>query len=404
MSNKVILEEEEYVEALGQIIERDFFPDLPKLKRQTELLQDEEHLTCTNKTLRVESTRGITLMHSNLSGSGWDHPTDRSIKNDLERYEEDKDADNNANALMTLNHFVATHTSEDNESFNELQEKAVKDHRRRYHWAFDDNEEKGDPKLHLLTDGTWISHEQRQIADEARALKGPKDDRPSAPDTWKYRARNPLLFSPELEATGDICGIKAGSKRQLLLVEGGNARKVRSVKPPKLRETIVYANSRFSSKGAKMVEGDNSEKSASPRKDYSLVPMTPVIAPGVDASPLMTWGDIEGTPTILGATPARILNTPSFELQDSSRREKLANRLEAEARHRNINTRLLGTKTPSRKGLKADQTPVSRSVRSRVSGVRSVLHTPLSSDTQLRASYSTPLRPPRQSSHLRRAR
>jgi hypothetical protein len=31
--------------------------------------------------------------------------------------------------------------------------------------------------------------------------------------------------------------------------------------------------------------------------------MTPLIAPGVDASPLMTWGDIEGTPMIIGAAP-----------------------------------------------------------------------------------------------------
>ncbi|CAH0491159.1 unnamed protein product [Peronospora farinosa] len=388
MSKKIVIEEEEYVEALEQIIERDFFPDLPKLKKQTELLQDEEEsLAWTDTMLRVARTRDNISVRSNTSGSGWDQPTEQSVKTDLERDEQDQNAGGDAKALMTLNHFVATHTSEDNESFNQLQEKAVKDHQRRYHWAFDDDDEKGDPKLHLLADGTWISREQRRIADEACASKEPKDERPSAPEMWKFRARNPLLFSPKLEATRDICGIEAGSKSQLLLENG---RVSRLGKPPGARKKTVYANSRFSSEDA--------------QKEYPLVPMTPLIAPGMDASPLMTWGDIEGTPAILGDTPTRISNTPGFEFQDTSRREKLANRLESKVRHRGINSRLLRIKTPSRKRLKADQTPVSSSVRSGIPSVRSVLQTPLGSDAQLRASYSTPLRPPRHSSKTRKIR
>ncbi|EGZ28477.1 hypothetical protein PHYSODRAFT_392116, partial [Phytophthora sojae] len=380
MSKKVVLEEEEYVDALGQIIERDFFPDLPKLKRQTELLREEEGgVPWTDTTLRAANTRGNASVRSSASGTGWDQPTPQSGESAVDATQESDAAEADAKASMTLNHFVATHTSEDNESFAELQEKAVIDHQRRYHWAFDDDKKRGDPKLHLLTNGTWISKEQRRIADEACAPKGPKDDRPSAPETWRFRARNPLLFPPELEATRDICQVRSGNQ---LLLENGV--KSRSGRPPRAGKKTVYANSRFSSQET---------------EDYSLVPMTPVIAPGVDASPLMTWGDIEGTPRILGsrATPERILSTPSFEMRDTSSREKLAGRLESEARRRSSSSRMSGIKTPSRKRPKNDQTPVCQSIRARMPSVRSVLRTPVGSDAQLRASYSTPLRPPRHS-------
>ncbi|KAL3673269.1 hypothetical protein V7S43_000990 [Phytophthora oleae] len=400
MSKKVVLEEEEYVEALGQIIERDFFPDIPKLKEQTELLRDEEGtLPWTDTTLRAASiSRGNASVRSSASGTGWDQPTptlEQSESADVRR--QDDNAQDDAKASMTLNRFVATHTSEDNEAFIELQEKAVKDHQRRYHWAFDDDKEKGDPKLHLLTNGEWISKDQRQIADEACRPKGPKDDRPSAPETWKYRARNPLLFPPELEATRDICQVEVGSNGQLLLENGPKAR---SGLPPRSRKTTVYANSRFSSDDTQLLGSESGKVSSSSQKDYSLVPMTPLIAPGVDSSPLMTWGDIDATPTNL----EHVLRTPSFEVQDTSRREKLASRLESEARHKNPNSRLPGIKTPIRKRPKAKQTPISRSVRARITSGRSVLRTPRGSDPQLRASYSTPLRLPRPPSKTRTTR
>jgi hypothetical protein len=69
----------------------------------------------------------------------------------------------------------------------------------------------------------------------------------------------------------------------------------------------VYANSRFKADDAEppdsKIGGIQTHKN-----ELALVQMTPQIAPGIDASPLMTWGDIESTPMILDAraTPGTI--------------------------------------------------------------------------------------------------
>ncbi|CAI5741358.1 unnamed protein product [Hyaloperonospora brassicae] len=334
---KVVLEEEQYVEKLGQIIERDFFPDLSVLKRRTELFQNDEKSVVRVDTIPRGTRLGDrTSERSDASGVGWDHAPEPLVDHDLKQKDE-IDAGDSTTASMTLDRFVATYTSEDNESFNELQDKALRDHKRRYHWAYDDDEERGDPKLHLLTDGTWITKEKRRIVDESCAPKGPKDTRPSAPETWKFRARNLLLFPPDSPSSRDVRRVPAGSEdRQLLNYDPRSHTR----QPPKARKKTVYANSRFPRENA---------------RDYSLIPMTPLIAPGVHGSPLMTWGEIEGTPAELGAVSVRNMHTPSFELQETSRREKLANRLESEARHRNLDSRTLGLKTPLRKRPEVDR-------------------------------------------------
>uniref|UniRef100_M4C2B2 Uncharacterized protein n=1 Tax=Hyaloperonospora arabidopsidis (strain Emoy2) TaxID=559515 RepID=M4C2B2_HYAAE len=91
--------------------------------------------------------------------------------------------------------------------------------------------------------------------------------------------------------------------------------------------------------------------------------MTPLIAPGVHGSPLMTWGEIEGTPAVLGALPVRNMQTPSFELQETSRREKLANRLESEA----VRTYHTQFGAPSQSRLKdaRNQDPIEKATRIR---------------------------------------
>lgn len=53
---------------------------------------------------------------------------------------------------------------------------------------------------------------------------------------------------------------------------------------------------------------------------------TPSPCPGVTESPLMTWGELEGTPFRLDGsdTPIRASNGPSFHIAETSRRETIA--------------------------------------------------------------------------------
>ena len=65
---------------------------------------------------------------------------------------------------------------------------------------------------------------------------------------------------------------------------------------------------------------------------WGFVPATPTLVPGPDASPFMTWGELDGTPLLLdpSATPSRT-GTTTFKLPEITSREKVAQKLTEEA-------------------------------------------------------------------------
>ncbi|KAJ2560004.1 hypothetical protein EV175_000005 [Coemansia sp. RSA 1933] len=134
-----ILSESEFTSQVGQIIERDFFPDL-------------QHLRAQSKEL------GLTEQDDAVGDNSTQDGTAHGTKG------------------MTLGQYLSTHTSEDNASFGRLVETENTRRRHMYGRMVGDD---SSGKLVALT-GT---------ADE-------RDARKEGLETWKYTARNALMFEP----------------------------------------------------------------------------------------------------------------------------------------------------------------------------------------------------------------
>lgn len=116
---------------------------------------------------------------------------------------------------------------------------------------------------------------------------------------------------------------------------------------------------------------------------------TPSPAPGVDMSPMTTWGRLDGTPLLLDPTdtPLDLTPGPAFTVAQPARRETLAMRLADKAKD-----------SQKAKARAYAASPYARPNASFSPAARSLMASKLSSkragangaDTQLRASYNSP--------------
>lgn len=156
-----ILDEEEYVDALSRIIERDYFPQLAAAKSHAHSAE----------------TAG-----QDISG-------------------------------LTVDSFFDKFTSYDNDSFEDLQQKSVEEFRRKHAWLYElpPDEVSGKHRISGMMmlyylGNEVISAEQREKMDAI--LNGPEDvgdNRPNGSQPARFRVRNQLMFPPELAVSEDIC-------------------------------------------------------------------------------------------------------------------------------------------------------------------------------------------------------
>ncbi|XP_040914436.1 splicing factor ESS-2 homolog [Toxotes jaculatrix] len=377
-----ILDEEEYIENLEKIIQRDFFPDVTKLQAQKDYLEAEE--TGDLERMREISIRyGSSLTKSTprssapyVTPASFETPVGRSgspsSTHGSKALEGDsKGEDKEEKELPSLDRFLAKNTSEDNASFEQIMDLAKDKEKLKHAWLYE-------------AEAEFKQRHEENLAlpsAEKAALECVK----AGLETWEYKAKNALMYYPEgvddavfkkprevvhknTRFAGDPFS-KALNKSQIQQAAALNAQFKQGKVGPDGKELIPHESP--------TVNGYGFERTPSP-------------APGVSESPLMTWGEIESTPFRLDGSDTPYVERnhgPSFKIPEPGRRERLGLKMANEAAAKNRAkkqealrkvTENLASLTP--KGLSPALTPALQRLVNRTSSKYT--------DKALRASYT----------------
>ncbi|XP_020485495.1 splicing factor ESS-2 homolog [Labrus bergylta] len=379
-----VLDEEEYIENLEKIIQRDFFPDVTKLQAQKDYLDAEENGDLGR--MREISIRYGSSLTKSTPRSNAPYVTPASFETPVGHAGspsstignkgldgESKDDDKEEKELPSLDRFLAKNTSEDNASFEQIMELASDKEKMRHSWLYE------------------AEAEYKQRHEENLALpsveKGALECVKAGLETWEYKAKNALMYYPEgvpddddlfkkprevihknTRFAGDPFS-KALNKSQIQQAAALNAQFKQGKVGPDGKELIPHESP--------TVNGYGFETMPSP-------------APGVSESPLMTWGEIESTPFRLDGSDTPYVERnhgPSFKIPEPGRRERLGLKMANEAAAKNRAkkhealrkaTENLASLTP--KGLSPALTPALQRLVNRTSSKYT--------DKALRASYT----------------
>uniref|UniRef100_A0A0D6QUF8 Nuclear protein DGCR14 n=1 Tax=Araucaria cunninghamii TaxID=56994 RepID=A0A0D6QUF8_ARACU len=331
-NSQTVLDEDSYVAAIEKIIERDYFPDIPKLHDRLEWLEaarSGDPMQIRDAQLKiVERRRGRVSGHDNLvtPTSSFRDPFETpmstvapSLGKPLESPMEISQSVPNEglDVNMSLDEFLKRHTSEDNESFDKIIEKVNKRRKEKYKY---------------LQGGVESAESQALIGDGNNPNRitdgyGTSGQPESTLESWNYTPKNLLMYDSTNRLEAPLTKEEREERVRALTkeIKQSNTRfhgNVFESKTPTTKEedntvAILYTPvagatpsawpfaERDAERAKKKYDLEDLRKSPQMmlEKDgskwgtagYSFV-RTPSPAPGVDESPFITWGEIEGTP------------------------------------------------------------------------------------------------------------
>ncbi|KAK9084657.1 hypothetical protein Sjap_025068 [Stephania japonica] len=369
-----VVDEDSYVAAIEKIIERDYFPDIKSLRDRHELLlayrsgdpmqiKDAELKMMERRTGkkqrrgtdRLSRTPGTaSLNFDSVSGTPFEFdrtPLSVSGNGGVDCENCENSVDENIEKL-SLDGFFRRYTSEDNDSFSKILDK--ENRRKKERFGYLREGERGDLGVESL------ELEKRDRITDGYGTSGQPT---STLEGWKYTAKNLLMYNPV-------------DRGEVPLTEEERAERIKG-----LTKEITSSNTRFHgipNEDERPKGEDNAfaflytpvagatpavfpflDREAEKTKKYDLEDMrrtpnpyyvesekkgvngysfvkTPSPAPGVDESPFMTWGEIEGTPLRLEPvdTPVGIggsADGPHFSIPCPPSRDVKAHSLSREA-------------------------------------------------------------------------
>ncbi|KAK7386048.1 hypothetical protein VNO78_32115 [Psophocarpus tetragonolobus] len=361
-----VLDEDTYVEALEKIIERDYFPDISKLRDRLDWLEavkSGDPVVIREAQLKILERRAGTTKVTNLhdtSRTASHTPGSTFIRNftpfdefdgkppETPRFAVPDAVDGfgygGVDTSLGLDQFMGRYTSEDNHSFSKILEKVNKKRKERFGYLNEDVKGIEDVGRDRITDGYGTSYQP-----------------PSTLEGWNYTAKNLLMYHPadrgEVPLTEEERAhrIKAATKE---IIRGNTRFHVKMMDSrPKDDGTVevLYtpvAGATPAPMPMSLREGDKLKKydledlrktpnpfylesGKKAENGYSFV-KTPSPAPGADESPFITWGEIEGTPLRLDPedTPLDIggsADGPHYKIPSAPARDAKAHSLSREA-------------------------------------------------------------------------
>lgn len=152
---------------------------------------------------------------------------------------------------------------------------------------------------------------------------------PKTVDTWSYTNKNYIMYVPDGVELTVAEKLEMAKRKQE--ISYANTRLEQNPFDERQNKATIAEVAKSHAKGIGNrigVDGNYVDSSLNGNggvRGFGFV-KTPSPCPGVDQSPLMTWGEIEGTPFRLdgGDTPVRPVAGPSFRITETSRRENIA--------------------------------------------------------------------------------